>query len=70
MFFERNGLRHGEFELRPDQGLVPAVKTGALQWGYKVKEVLWSSDSNVLALWIERDDASDLGMCIPFINRE
>ncbi|KAE9404784.1 IKI3-domain-containing protein [Gymnopus androsaceus JB14] len=60
VFFERNGLRHGEFELRPDQGLVPAVKTSALQWGYKVKEALWSSDSNVLALWIERDDASDL----------
>lgn len=61
VFFERNGLRHGEFELRPDHGLVPPVKSGALRWGYRVREVLWSSDSNVLALWIEREDASDIG---------
>ncbi|KAF9075492.1 IkappaB kinase complex IKAP component [Rhodocollybia butyracea] len=58
VFFERNGLRHGDFELRPDQGL--ASVGGKLKWGYKVKEVRWSSDSNVVALWIERDSASDL----------
>ncbi|KAF8885990.1 IKI3 family-domain-containing protein [Infundibulicybe gibba] len=41
VFFERNGLRHGGFDLR---------------WGYKVRELSWSSDSNALSVWIEGDD--------------
>ncbi|KAJ4471530.1 IkappaB kinase complex IKAP component [Lentinula aciculospora] len=61
VFFERNGLRHGEFELRPGHGLVPPPgQKLSLKWGYKVKEIKWSSDSNVLAVWSERDNASDL----------
>jgi elongator complex protein 1 len=45
VIFERNGLRHGEFGLRQT-----AVDKGE---SYKVKELNWSSDSNVLAVWIE-----------------
>ena len=43
VFFERNGLRHGEFRLR---------ESGK----YKVRELCWSSDSDILAVWIERDE--------------
>lgn len=43
VFFEKNGLRHGEFHLR---------ETGK----YRVRELSWSSDSEVLAVWIERDE--------------
>lgn len=50
VFFERNGLRHGEFGLRLD-----AKKEGN-SWGYKVREVTWSSDSNVLLVWVEHED--------------
>ncbi|TFK88053.1 IkappaB kinase complex IKAP component [Polyporus arcularius HHB13444] len=54
VFFERNGLRHGEFTLREWS---PEHKaTGERKWGYRVREVGWSSDSNVLSVWIERDD--------------
>ncbi|KAJ3881879.1 IkappaB kinase complex IKAP component [Lentinula edodes] len=61
VFFERNGLRHGDFELRPAHGLVPPPSQALnLRWGYKVKDIKWSSDSNVLAIWIGRDHASDL----------
>ncbi|EIW80500.1 pol II transcription elongation factor [Coniophora puteana RWD-64-598 SS2] len=44
IFFERNGLRHGEFSLRRELG--PDRE-------YKVKGLAWSSDSTVLAVWIE-----------------
>ena len=47
VFFERNGLRHGEFRLR---------ESGR----YKVRELLWNSDSDILAVWIERE-ISDCG---------
>eukprot|EP00041_Stephanoeca_diplocostata_P031828 m.1002163 g.1002163 ORF g.1002163 m.1002163 type:complete len:1524 (+) comp24034_c0_seq14:173-4744(+) len=51
VFFERNGLRHGEFTL--PFGLNEAM----------VKELAWNSDSTMLAVWIEPlashvDDAS------------
>ncbi len=60
VFFERNGLRHGEFTLREWS---PEHKaTGERRWGYRVREVGWSSDSNVLSVWIERDDG-DVGTC-------
>jgi elongator complex protein 1 len=42
VFFERNGLRHGGFNLRGDDG------------DYRIKHLAWSSDSNVLAVHIER----------------
>lgn len=42
VFFERNGLRHGEFTLNR-----------ALQ--QKVLEVSWNADSTILAIWIESE---------------
>lgn len=57
VFFERNGLRHGEFGLRVDGKKQGEQKLG---WGYKVRELSWSSDSNVLAVLIERDEG-DVG---------
>ena len=61
VFFERNGLRHGEFTLRES---LPAESGKAVsdrhKWGYRVREVGWSSDSNVLSVWIEREDG-DIG---------
>lgn len=41
VFFERNGLRHGEFNLR-----IPADKVP----GEKVLEIMWNGDSSVLAV--------------------
>ncbi|KAI0048587.1 IkappaB kinase complex, IKAP component [Auriscalpium vulgare] len=55
VFFERNGLRHGEFGLRRNAADVGDEHV-ARRWGYKVKELSWSSDSNVLAVWIEEDE--------------
>jgi elongator complex protein 1 len=55
VFFERNGLRHGEFGLR-----VAGTKIRDNNWDYKVKDVNWSSDSKVLAVWIENQD-NDVG---------
>lgn len=42
---ERNGLRHGGFELREDMG---NWKDG------EIKGVRWNSDSEILAIWIGR----------------
>ncbi|KAJ7478610.1 pol II transcription elongation factor [Mycena galericulata] len=57
VFFERNGLRHGEFGLRVEDLLIKAgPREEERKWGYKVKELSWSSDSNVLGLWIEKDE--------------
>ncbi|KAG8966010.1 hypothetical protein FRC05_002930 [Tulasnella sp. 425] len=53
VFFERNGLRHGEFGLR--EYWVPKPDTKR-QWSYRVKEFAWNADSTILAAWIERDD--------------
>ncbi|GBB99437.1 hypothetical protein RclHR1_03520017 [Rhizophagus clarus] len=41
IFFEKNGLRHGEFSLRETLT-------------HKIIEILWNCDSTVLAVWIER----------------
>lgn len=49
VFFERNGLRHGEFGLREEGE-------------YRVKEVSWNADSTALAVWIERGkETGDVG---------
>ncbi|KAK0212323.1 pol II transcription elongation factor [Desarmillaria ectypa] len=57
IFFERNGLRHGEFGIRVDDlNVDDTSKTEDLRWGYKVRELRWSSDSNVLAIWITRKE--------------
>ena len=60
VFFERNGLRHGEFGIRSvDLGSNDGNER--LRWGYRVRELSWSSDSNVLALWVE-SGGGDIGM--------
>ncbi|KAF7289209.1 polymerase II transcription elongation factor [Mycena indigotica] len=58
VFFERNGLRHGEYRIRQEDISIPVNRTDAerRRWGYKIKELNWSSDSNVLGIWIEADD--------------
>ncbi|EJT98268.1 IkappaB kinase complex IKAP component [Dacryopinax primogenitus] len=43
VFLERNGLRHGEFTLR-EEGR------------YRIKELDWSAGSEVLTVWIEREE--------------
>jgi elongator complex protein 1 len=61
IFFERNGLRHGEFTLRVDQiGVKDKGVDHERRWGYKVRELAWNSDSNVFAIWIE-SDVGDIG---------
>jgi elongator complex protein 1 len=58
VFFERNGLRHGEYSLKVEQLSVKGNDPTSLtdrQWGYKVREMAWNSDSSVLAIWIEGD---------------
>ncbi|KAG5640485.1 hypothetical protein DXG03_008338, partial [Asterophora parasitica] len=54
VFFERNGLRHGEFGIRA--GELASSGSETKKWGYRVRELSWSSDSNVLAIWIEREE--------------
>ncbi|KDQ56269.1 hypothetical protein JAAARDRAFT_36447 [Jaapia argillacea MUCL 33604] len=92
VFFERNGLRHGEFSIREGDlsaggfaNQIDATPTDEIdskpaaeidseptpeiarptaeitkptteiekKWGYRVKEVSWSSDSRVLGVWYE-----------------
>ncbi|KAG8908640.1 hypothetical protein FRB99_004928 [Tulasnella sp. 403] len=53
VFFERNGLRHGEFTLR-ELGNENVEVTR--RWGYRVRELAWNADSAVLSVWIERED--------------
>ena len=64
VFFEKNGLRHGDFGLRESfsrSGTSQVSPTDSkTQWGYKVKDTFWSSDSNILAIWISRD-SEDVG---------
>lgn len=50
---ERNGLRHGGFELREDK----------TDWeDGRIRGLGWNSDSEVLAVWIERTHR-DVGQC-------
>jgi elongator complex protein 1 len=60
VFFEKNGLRHGEFGLRHETTGAGKADEKDRKWGYKVKEICWSADSNVLLVWIE-EDAGDTG---------
>ncbi|CAE6360205.1 unnamed protein product [Rhizoctonia solani] len=54
VFFERCGLRRGEFSIRNCVAIGnPAANASAGLWGYKVKELLWNTDSSILALWVE-----------------
>lgn len=52
VFFERNGLRHGDFGLRVG-GSMSAEAGVQRKWGYRIRELVWSSDSSVLAVWVE-----------------
>ncbi|KAH7339027.1 IKI3 family-domain-containing protein [Rhizoctonia solani] len=55
VFFERCGLRRGEFGIRNGFKMEsPEINTPAGPRSYKVKELLWNADSSILALWIER----------------
>ncbi|KAJ1302839.1 hypothetical protein OPQ81_003142 [Rhizoctonia solani] len=55
VFFERCGLRRGEFGIRNGSKTDnPEINTPADPWSYKVKELLWNADSSILALWVER----------------
>jgi elongator complex protein 1 len=58
VFFERNGLRHGEFRLR--EAWTKHTDTER-KWGYRVRELLWNSDSTILAVWLDGEDG-DLGV--------
>jgi len=63
IFFERNGLRHGEFSLHVDQLSMQKKRPDGgrdEQWGYRVRELAWNSDSTVLAVWVEGNDG-DVG---------
>jgi elongator complex protein 1 len=57
VFFERNGLRHGEFGLK-----LAKVENNGNARGHKIKELSWNSGSDVLAVWIELGE-KDVGLC-------
>ena len=67
IFFERNGLRHGEFALR-EPNLRSTIEgnsdRSSRPWEYCVREVSWNPDSTVLAVWLERNegDVGSLGL--------
>ncbi|KAI0090814.1 pol II transcription elongation factor [Irpex rosettiformis] len=56
VMFERNGLKRLDFSIQ-DLASVEAKLTEETprKWAYRVREASWSSDSNVLSLWIEKD---------------
>lgn len=62
VMFERNGLRRGEFGIEKLlwNGQVNKDPNQPLKCSYRVREVGWSSDSNILSIWIEKDDV-DVG---------
>ncbi|GAA6056745.1 hypothetical protein JCM3770_005875 [Rhodotorula araucariae] len=45
VFFERNGLRRGDFDLREEEARRATIR-----------EIEWSAGSEVLGLWVERED--------------
>lgn len=61
VMFERNGLRRLDYSIQ-DLASVEANLTEATprKWAYRVREASWSSDSNILSLWIEKD-SGDVG---------
>ncbi|PWN48336.1 IkappaB kinase complex, IKAP component [Violaceomyces palustris] len=63
VFFERNGLRHGEFSLREEGAAQPEGER--LSWGdasynpvwsrpHSMRELCWNSDGSSLAVWLSR----------------
>ncbi|KAI0030870.1 IKI3 family-domain-containing protein [Vararia minispora EC-137] len=57
VFFERNGLRHGEFEMREGEGRVRKEGREQEGEGYRVRELGWSAGGGVFSVWISRKDA-------------
>ena len=58
VFFERNGLRHGEFSLREEHGAAPRGDVGTLPaWrtAHAVHALAWNADGSVLAVHLVRD---------------
>ena len=68
VMFERNGLRRLEFGIEAEASVEAkgAEEPAARRWAYRVREALWSSDSNILALWIEKDsgDVGEWRVCV------
>lgn len=66
VMFERNGLRRGEFEIQAVSAPQTKVEGSERKWGYKVREVGWSADSNILSIWVEKDegDVGKLHICV------
>ncbi len=73
VFFERNGLRHGEFSLREEAASQPdgvqlgwneAQKLSAWTRTHAVRELAWNADGSALAVWLSRagegDEARDV----------
>lgn len=60
VMFERNGLRRLDFGLEKTAGGHDRKLDSDRQWGYRVHELSWSSDSNILSVWLERD-TGDIG---------
>ncbi|KAK0538478.1 putative elongator complex protein 1 [Tilletia horrida] len=61
VFFERNGLRHGEFSLREEGEAQPGVGEAGttvqkLSWTreHTIKEIAWNSDGSALAVHLSR----------------
>ncbi|RYF41346.1 MAG: hypothetical protein EOO38_20800, partial [Cytophagaceae bacterium] len=69
IFLERNGLQHGDFRLREDEnyrGRESEIERGSTGW--KVKELAYASDSEVLAVWIRKDE-EDVGQSNVYKNQ-
>lgn len=65
VFFERNGLRHGEFSLREEAATQPEGKQIAWTetqtestWfrNHRVRDINWNADGSALAVWLSRTD--------------
>lgn len=60
VMLERNGLRRADFSLEGGVEPVGKVEGSERKWGYRVRELGWSADSNILSIWIEKD-GGDVG---------
>lgn len=70
VFFERNGLRHGEFSLREESASQPegtqigwneSQKEGPWTRMHYVRELAWNADGTALAVWLTRVTSADQG---------
>lgn len=63
VMFERNGLRRLDFGIESVAAGEKEAGASNRKWGYRVKEAAWSSDSNILSLWMRKDEG-DIGTCL------